>query len=231
MHPWEREYQQPTFITLGTEPLADVRDFMRWIKKYLRKQSDEWYPDLTTWKVLDLGCGNGKNLKYLVDQYTAEGIGYDISATAIRLAQKLQETSPLHYEVRSIGKPFPLDDCSIDMVLDSTSSHALTEQERATYLSEVARVLTSKGFFMVRTLCLDGDHNAKKLLQQFPGKEYGTYYLESTGMTERVFSEKDFRALYEKYFTILFLEKSSGYQKWGNQSYKRNYLVAYLQKK
>ena len=29
IHPWESEYRNPQFITLGTEPLADVRDFIK----------------------------------------------------------------------------------------------------------------------------------------------------------------------------------------------------------
>jgi SAM-dependent methyltransferase len=230
MHPWEREYRNPQFITLGTEPLADVRDFMRWLKKYLRKEEVE-DQDLTTWTGLDVGCGNGKNIKYLVDSYIYQGIGYDISTTAIALAKKLQESSNITYEVRSIGETLPLKEGSVDLVLDNTSSHALNEKERKVYLAEMVRVLRPGGFFMIRTLCLDGDTNAKNLIKQFPAGEFNTYELAATGMREHVFTEKDFRDFYGESFTLLFLKKTSGYQKWGNQSYKRNYLIAYLQKK
>jgi hypothetical protein len=50
-------------------------------------------------------------------------------------------------------------------------------------------------------------------------------------MTERVFSKSDLESDYLTNFTILNIEKTTGYQKWGNQSYKRNYWIVYLQKK
>jgi hypothetical protein len=33
---------------------------------------------------------------------------------------------------------------------------------------------------------------------------------------------------YSPYFEIVELDKKTGYQRWGNQKYKRNYWLAYL---
>jgi ubiquinone/menaquinone biosynthesis C-methylase UbiE len=92
------------------------------------------------------------------------------------------------------------------------------------------RVLKSGGFIFVRALCLDGDKNAKQLVKEFTGPEKDTYILPGVGVTERVFTKEDFTSMYSKHFEIIHLEKMEGYQKWGNQSYKRNYWVAYLKK-
>lgn len=224
---WEQEYKKPQFLTMGTEPLSDVKEFMRWLKKQARKNPQDFSAPFTEWTVLDLGCGNGKNLKYIVENYTQSGIGYDISPTAISAAKKLGDELLLVYEVRSIGKDFPLESNSIDLALDVTSSNALNQEERGKFLSEISRVLKPSAFFFIRALCKEGDTNAKTLIKDFPGPEYDTYVLGDTGITERVFSKEDFLSVYEPYLKIIHLEKTTGYQKWGNQSYKRNYWIAY----
>ncbi len=221
---WESEYRDPKFLTMGKEPLTDVKDFVRWLR---RKEKI----DMSDFVVLDLGCGNGKNLKYIVENYAASGIGYDISQTAISVARELADGASLEYHVRSIAESFPLEDSSIDLVLDVTSSNSLVNNERAKFLSEISRVLKPTSFLFTRALCKDGDTNAKNLIKQFPGSEPDTYILGETGITERVFSKEDFENTYCEYFEIVHLEKTSGYQKWGNQSYKRNYWVAYLKNK
>jgi len=221
---WEKEYQQPQFLTLGTEPLTVVKDFCKWLR---RDQKVE----LEKYTVLDLGCGNGKNVKYFVGGYAKSGTGYDISKTAITAAKKLTEGLDIKYEVRSIGEKFPLEDESVDIVLDVTSSNSLNESEREIYLQETLRVLKRSGYMFVRALCLDGDKNAKQLIKENPGPEKDTYILPGVGVTERAFTKQDFLDLYGKYFGVTQFEKAEGYQKWGNQSYKRNYWIVYITKR
>ncbi len=221
---WEKEYQQPQFLTLGTEPLSVVKEFCKWLRR------DEKV-ELEKCVVLDLGCGNGKNVKYFVEGYAKSGIGYDISKTAISAAKKLSEGLDIKYEVRSIGEKFPLENQSVDIVLDVTSSNSLNESEREIYLQETSRVLKPDGYLFVRALCLDGDKNAKQLIKENPGSEKDTYILPGVGVTERVFTKQDLVDTYGKYFEIKKLEKVEGYQKWGNQSYKRNYWVIYAKMK
>ena len=224
MNHWEREYQNPQFLTLGTEPLSDIRHFMKWLR---RKQKI----DTTDFVVLDNGCGNGKNIKYILEQFAHSGFGYDISETAIIAARELSKGLPIHYSVQSFIDPIPVADTSIDLAIDSTASHVLPELERKKYISELVRKLKPGGYLFLRTLCLEGDQNAKKLIQQFPGKSNQSYILPGTGIEETAFTWQDILDVYEKDFEILFHEKTSGYQKWGNQSYKRNYWTVYLRKK
>lgn len=222
---WESEYQNPQLLTLGTEPVSDVKEFFRELRR--KKKID-----MTDFTVLDLGCGNGKNIIYAVENFCKSGIGYDFSKTAIDLAKKDSGALPIHYEIRSIAEPYPLANNSVDIILDITSSNSLNSSERSIYLSEMYRVLKSGGWLLVRTLCLDGDKNAKKLIAEFPGSGPGTYILPNLGIHETVFSEAEFKNVYESTgFHIKHIEKKSRYQKWGNQSYKRNYWVVYLQKK
>lgn len=223
---WNNEYKDSQLLSKGEEPQADVLRFIKWLRK-------ETTFDLEQKVVLDLGCGTGRNLLYFADQYNCSGYGYDFSAEAIRIANESKknfDNPDVVFEERSIGEVLPLPDNSADIVLDVTSSNSLTPDERNIYLKEVERVLKPGGYVFVRTLTRDGDRNAQNLLSMFPGPHYDTYTHPDLGITERVFREVDFRELYDMYFNIQFLKKQTGYQRRGNQSYKRRYLVAYMQK-
>jgi len=224
---WDNEYKDSQLLSKNDEPQADVLRFIKWLRK-------EIIYDLEGKVVLDLGCGTGRNLLYFSDQYNCSGYGYDFSNEAIRIAHeskdKLEHSNAI-FEERSIGELLPLEDNSVDIILDVTSSNSLTPDERNVYLKEVDRVLKPGGYIFIRTLTRDGDRNAQNLLAMFPGPHYDTYTHLDLGITERVFREKDFRELYEMYFDILFLKKQTGYQRRGSQSFKRRYLVAYMQNK
>ena len=50
------------------------------------------------------------------------------------------------------------------------------------------------------------------------------------GVTERVWTKDDFVSTYEKYFTVLNLEKKTSYSRMNNRSYKRNFWICYMKK-
>jgi SAM-dependent methyltransferase len=179
--------------------------------------------------VLDLGCGTGRNSNYLAENGN-NVIGMEISRTAISLAKDRAEVLgvSVDYRLSNIGEPYKIEDSSIDIVLDVTSSNSLNEAGREVYLSEVRRVLKSGGYIFVRALCKDGNKNVKNLLKSNPGKEYDTYIIKEIGLTERVFSRDDFVKIYSQYFKILKLEKKTNYTTFNNRIYKRDYWLAYF---
>ncbi len=221
---WEREYRNPLLVTKGEDPQKDTLRFLKWLRREREIPLDHL-------SVLDLGCGTGRNSNYLAELDNIV-TGYEISKTAIELAKERAKNLKINvdYRVQNIGAPYPLADNSMDVVIDVTSSNSLNEQEREIYLSETARVLKQGGYFFVKTLCKDGDQNAKALIKNNPGPEYDTYINKDMGLTERVFTEKDFREMYSKYFQILELEKKTSYTRFKNQSYKRNFWLAYMVK-
>jgi SAM-dependent methyltransferase len=223
---WENEYRDSKLVTKKPEPQKDVLRFFKYLKK-------EEKVELVGLNILDLGCGTGRNSNYLGELGNAV-VGVDVSKTAIDIAKnranEMQIGDKVSYIVGDIGASYPFTDNYFDLVLDITSSNSLNEKERDIYIKEVYRTLKKDGYFFVRALCKDGDKNAKNLLKLFPGKEYDSYIIKELGLTERVFSETDFKEFYGKYFKIKKLLKKTGYAKFQNQSYKRNYWLAYIQK-
>lgn len=222
---WEREYQKPQLIKTGDEPRADVKNYLKWLRK---TESVNIY-DLTA---LDLGSGTGKHANYLAELGNKVA-GIELAPTALRMSQdrakKLGVT--VDYRLGSIGEPYPFPDHAFDLVIDVMSSNSLNERERVIYLEEVERVLKPGGHFFVRALCKDGDKNTKNLLAKNPGTEYDTYINKDMNLIERVFSETDFKKMYGEKFIIQELAKKTNYAEFNGQHYKRNYWLAYLKKK
>lgn len=220
---WEREYRRPQLITGRDLPQNDVLRFLKYLKKTHRLK-------LNKLKILDLGSGTGRNANYLAEIGNLV-TAMEISTTAIKIAQKRADEMnvKVRYLNNNIGARYPFPDNSFDIILDITSSNSLNECERQIYLKETYRVLKPGGHLFVRALCKDGDKNAQNLLKISPGPEPDTYIMKELGLIERVFSQKDFLETYKK-FKINKLEKKKGYARMNNQSYKRIYLLAYLQK-
>ncbi len=229
-HAWDREYRESKFLVKENKPQADVVRFVKWLKKIsghpVSGNLDTGCPE-----VLDLGSGTGRNSFYFT-QLGAKVTSFEISETAIAIAKNfaLEAGLNISYQKQSIGETFPCEDNSFDVVLDVTSSNSLSEAEREIYLIETHRVLKEDGYFFVKALCKDGDDNAKYLLKNNPGAETDTYILPETGIVERVWSMADFVATYEKFFTILHLEKKTSYTTMGNRIFKRNFWISYMKK-
>ncbi len=220
---WDREYGRPDFITLGEKPQADFLKFLKWAKK-------SKFP-LTGMSVVDAGCGIGRNSAYVTKKYGAQVSAFDFSREAIALAKKDFSDPNIHFTVRGMDEKFPEKNNSVDLVLDIMASFSLSEVERKFFLSEINRVMRPGGILYLRTLAKEGDKNAAYLIKNSPGLESDTYIHPTLGSTERVFSEAGIREQYSQFFEILYMERKTGYQRFGNQSYKRNYWNVYLQKK
>lgn len=222
---WNKEYKNPLFITKSNKPQSDTLRFLKFYKK-------ETGRSINGLKILDLGSGTGRNTHFLASLGN-EAIGMEISPTAIKIARRydLEKVHPAQFIEQNIGEHYGFPDNFFDIILDITSSNALTEKEREIYLQESCRVLKPEGYFFVRALAKDGDKNAKKLLAKFPGKEKDTYLMPKSNLIERVFSREDFHSTYANFFSILFLDKKSGYTTFDNQPYRRNYWISYLKKK
>lgn len=221
---WDREYRNPKLVTKNDGPNADTLRFLKFLKKEQKYRVEDK-------NILDLGCGTGRNSNYLAEKGN-KVIGIEIAKTALEIAKSRAKEAGVEvdYRLGDIGAPYDIEDESIDIILDVTSSNSLDEVGRHVYLKEVSRVLKSGGYVFVRALCKDGNKNVKNLLKDSPGKEQDTYVLKEIGLTERVFSREDFVKMYGQYFKILSLTKKTSYSTFNDRIYKRDYWLAYIQK-
>ena len=125
-------------------PLASSDEPHRnWIQLY--------YPvagavDLKGCRVLEVGSGRGGGASFIKRYLLPDCvIGVDLSKTAVELCQRLHSVLGLEFRVGD-AENLPIDDASMDTVINIESSHCYPSFER--FLAEVRRVLRCNGFFL-----------------------------------------------------------------------------------
>lgn len=224
---WDKEYDDPQHLRMSLEPSSDLQKFLRWNerRKHEALNLDRWS------HVLDLGCGNGRNLIYLAEVFNMSGVGYDISEHAITQARTNSSGAKLTYEARTIAGTYPnIPDESCDLVLDMMTSHFLKEKEREVMISEILRVLKPGGFLFLKTFLADEDLHVKRLLRDNPADEEGAYIHPEMGVYEHVYSEAELKRVYGAHFDIHKIEKSHKHISKG-KAFKRRSITVYLEKR
>lgn len=221
---WDAEYKNPTHLKLSTNPSQDLEKFTRWVIR--RKREDILSPKAS---VLDVGCGNGRNLIYLHNYFGNPGVGYDISKAAVAQALIASRNIPIKYKARSIAGPLELEDSSQALVLDMMTSHFLNKEERAGLRDEIHRVLEPGGLLFMKTFLKDGDLHTKRLLAEQPGKESGSYIHPVMGVAEYVYSEEELINFLREKFIIHKIYRSHKHAFRG-QAIKRRTITIYAEK-
>ncbi len=175
---WNKEYRNPEHLTMSKEPSSDLLDFVKWAAR-----NAEWPAFPKHGLIVDIGCGNGRNLVPLCHEFNMNGLGTDISDVALSQAKGFVKESRaeleaegvkinpgLKIELRRQGAEEPLDlpDQSVDVVFDMMVSHQLVKADREALAREIARVVKPYGWLYFKTFILEGDINAKRMLSEFP---------------------------------------------------------------
>ncbi len=223
---WDKEYgSKSSHLALSNRPSEDLAGFAKWIER------NAPFGGLTNHsKVLDLGCGNGRNLIYLSREYGVSGIGYDISSEAVKQANELSRELPLKYEARSIVGPLNIPDESEDLVLDMMTSHFLNFGEREALYAEIARVLKPGGWLYLKTFLQDEDAHAKRLIRENPAEEKGSYIHPKIGVAEHVFTEAEIETMLNKYFRIHKMLRSHRHRDEKGHAAKRRSISVYAER-
>jgi SAM-dependent methyltransferase len=223
---WNREYQAGKHLALSMEPSGDMIDFCR----YFERVAGEGI--IANSKVLDIGCGNGRNSAYLAETYGAHGIGFDISIEGIALANKALKNGSFEFMVRDLHEPLPAEDGSIGLVLDLMVSHCLEKEARENYIKELARVLENRGYVLFKAFLKEGDPFTDELLKKHGVKGDPNAYIHPKFETyEHVWTEESFLEYVEPYFNVEHFKKSHGHRRSDGKARKRRYFVAYLSKR
>ncbi|MAZ56703.1 hypothetical protein CL653_02850 [bacterium] len=221
---WDFEYTEGGHLKLSDKPGEDFLKFCRWLERQTGREILN-----PTSAVVDFGCGNGRHLIHLAEVFGMHGTGYDISASAIKLAKQASEGHNLKYEARSIAGTFPLQDESHMLALDMMTSHFLNKNERETLRDEVCRLLKPGGYLFMKTHLRDGDLHSKRLLESSPAKEDGSYIHPVMGVPEHVYYEEELVEFLSKRFTIQKIYRSHKHIAHG-KARKRRTIAVYAQK-
>lgn len=110
-------------------------------------------------KVLDIGCGNGRNSLYLAKkQYEVHGI--DFSQTSIEWAREKALESSLNVDFINISIfDFETPDNNYDYIYDAGCLHHIKPHRRNKYLSKISKMLKDDGYYALTCFNLKGGAN------------------------------------------------------------------------
>ncbi len=226
---WNKEYKDPGMFALSDEVSSDLVKFTRWMQKEYGR--DAIRSDTI---VLDAGCGNGRNLLWMNENFRVHGTGYDISDEAILQAQKIAAKqkwgSKIKFEVRSLDQLLPLADESVDIVIDAMSSHFLKNVERTKFISEVGRVLKPQGVLFFKSFYAERDSHTKELLEKHGAGEENAYIHPKLKVYEYVWTDKALFDSFDEQFILMHKEASGKHHIKGKPA-KRRSVVCYFERK
>lgn len=222
---WNQEYKTSEHLALSTTQSEDLEKFVRWQERHYKHQYLN--PHAT---VLDLGCGNGRNLIFLAENFGMRGLGFDISDVAIEHAVRESGDLPIQYEVRSIGEPLPVADESQAFVLDMMTSHFLKKREREALRSEIHRVLRPGGWLFFKSFLADEDIHTRRLLRESPADEEGAYIHPELGVYEYAWTEDGVYDFFKEGWELHKFNKSHRHILKKGRPGKRRTFSAYIQK-
>jgi len=218
---WEREYMTKGVPTSFKEqPSQALGYFLDYLKEHeipLRG------------KLLDLGCGNGRNSIHLA-KAGLDVYGIDIAENALSdfkvKADRERVANKIQLYCHSIDETLPLDSEYFDLVICLTViENLLTDEQLHSFKAEVSRLLKSGGYFLLYFLT-EKDGFYRPLLER-ADKETGVIFIPDTGLTQRIYSTHEVQEVFQDVFktcdrrTFEFEDARFG------QLYMRN-LVAFI---
>lgn len=221
---WDQEYTNPGHLKLSTNESADLAKFTRWLQR--RERQDILSANSS---VIDVGCGNGRNLIYLANTFGMKGYGIDISSAAVAQARRASADLSISYEVGTAAKTLAVADGSQSLALDMMTSHFLNQTERVQLRDELYRVLQPGGYFFMKTFLKDGDLHTERLLSDHPGKEPGTYVHPVMGVSEFVYSEEELISFLSERFIVRKVYRSHKHVSKG-KAHRRRTISVYAEK-
>ena len=222
---WNKEHKKPEFLpTLEyLQPSSGVRKFVSFLKKVKIRPSK---------KVVDIGCGKGRNTIYLAklgyDVYGLDYIPHAINYTE-KSAKKNNLSSRIHLYLQDIGKRWPFRDIFFDLAIDCFASIDIeTLRDREKYKSELFRTLKPGGYALVMVVSTKDDIE-KEFLKTNPGPEKNSTIWPSSGKFQKDYDEKELREFYREFIIIKLIENKKKAFKLGKKFIATNYWMV-LQK-
>lgn len=163
------------------------------------------------WAILDFACGNGRNSIYTLQRWNVgRSIGVDFSQVALgQFRQKATEENladKVDVLEQGIGEKLPIEDTTINLVLDVYGSINARKNDRTTCRDESFRVLKSGGLLLAYLTSTDSGF-VKEMMDVTQGPEEGSVIF-GNGKFEKTFTEQEIREFY-KMFEIVELRKDN----------------------
>lgn len=160
-------------------------------------------------KVVDIGCGKGRNAIYLarsgMEVYAMDYIQSALECTK-QMSIRHKVANRIHLFKTGIDKPWPFINNFFDIALDSFSSIDIeTKKGREIYKQELYRTLKPGGFAFVMVVSSE-DEWEKKLIKSNPGKEKNSTIWPQNGKFQKDYEKTELEEFYKDFELISIKE-------------------------
>lgn len=132
-----------------------ISDHFSNTRHYLWPSVKEFLNSLPRYSIVgDIGCGNGKNMNYLIrDNYYFIGMDFSQKFLEICSAKKLEVFGANNFNI-------PLKTNSLDYCISIAVIHHLaTEENRLECINELLRITNFNGLIMIQVWAYEREHN------------------------------------------------------------------------
>jgi len=192
-------------------PLQQVKDFLKNKKRKV--------------KILDLGCGSGRNF---INDKKFEFYGVDFSKEMLKLAKKKGYKKLVKAELYDL----PFDDNYFDYALYIASLHCIpSAQLRENSLKELARVLKKGGKALISVW--NKEHKKFKEMDKVAYLSWGCNYKNQENKIKRyyyLYDKDELVNLLKKYFKIIKIYDKFDYEHKSSRRFARMNLIVEVSK-
>lgn len=193
------------FLGVIMEEREKILDF--WNNLFIKYENDkivydDWLNDFddiimkTNKPILDLGCGRGNNIKYLLEK-NKKVIALDLSPIAIN---NIKKNFPKVYKTicHNMLDTLPFDDESFEVIIADLSLHYFKKEDTERIIKDLKRILCNNGYLLVRLNSIkDTNSGAGK------GVEVEKHlYQVNNNELKRFFDEEDIREFFKEFCIV-----------------------------
>jgi ubiquinone/menaquinone biosynthesis C-methylase UbiE len=219
---WDEEYSQNQVIpsstrTLPSKVLVLFSELLRFDNKL---------------KVLDAGCGIGRNSVYLAKK-GCEVHAADFSFVALKRLEHLADESGVANRIityqTAFEENFPFEHDVFDLVLDSyVFCHFVDENLKEYYLNELYRVTKPGGFVFSSVFSVNDEYYSEIVRED---GETSTVVVDPRNrVTKQLYTEDKIKGFFSKMFAIRYFVEFQFHDLVLGKSYRRNIFALVLQK-
>lgn len=196
---WQGEHENPAALPSLSQmkPSGVVKYFSAFLKDRRLKSN----------KILDIGCGKGRNALFLA-QLGFDVFAFDYIESATKLCKELAQKRQLliNLKVASMDKKWPYPASFFDGALDCFSSIDIeTKKGREKYRNELKKVLKPGGYAMVSVVSTE-DELESVMLKENPGPERNSTVWPQNGKFQKDYDEDELLNFY-KDFEVIEIKK------------------------
>jgi len=199
---WEEEHANSLTLPSihASQPSDNVVNLLDYFKQHAL------YPGT---KVLDIGCGKGRNAIYLAEQgfevYAFDYISYALTYAA-QQAELKNVAHAIHFYQADMDSRWHFTDNFFDFSIDNFSSIDIeTSEGRTVYKQELFRTLKPGGYALVCVVAAD-DEFEQQLMAEHPGAEKNSSVWPINNKFQKNYTHDELKEFYAE-FTIIELSK------------------------